>query len=185
MKTMIRNLIAVSLVLLTFSSFGLYRLNELNKKPIHPDNFSTYNLVEIYVLGIVMSALAYPIYPEIAIEHMSLYFKEKKDSHSCFFLESSVVNEAIENYEKPVMLLWDSRSYMIGHPEARFSLALNGATLSIQENIINVAVPIRYPRYALARVLPMVEVQEGLFWVLQQRNWYHTGVINWVCDKDI
>ena len=181
---MIRIAFSITLLIFALTGFGLFRLNELNKIPIHTDNFSNYNLVEIYTLGIVMSGLAYPIYPEVAIEHMSLYFKEKKDSRSCFFLESSVVNKAIENYEKPVMLLWDSRSYMIGHPEARVSLALNGATLSIQENIINVAVPIKYPRYALARLLPFVEVQEGLFWVLQQRNWYHTGVMNWVCVKE-
>lgn len=54
---------------------GLFRLNQLNQIPIHVDNFSTLNLIEIYLLGIVMSAIAYPIYPEIAIERMSLYSK--------------------------------------------------------------------------------------------------------------
>ena len=65
---------------------GLYRLNELNKIPVKVENYSTVNLVEIYVLGLVMSALAYPIYPEIAVEHLSLYQKEKVDRNSDFFM---------------------------------------------------------------------------------------------------
>ena len=56
---------------------GLYRLNELDKIPVKVENHSTVNLVEIYILGLVMSALAYPIYPEIAVEHLSLIKKKK------------------------------------------------------------------------------------------------------------
>ena len=26
---------------------------------------------------------------------------------------------------------------------------------------------------------PEISVQEGLFWVLQQRGWYHTGTMTW------
>ena len=115
--------------LLLLTGIGLYRLNELNKIPIKVENFSTYNLVEIYVLGIVMSVLGYPLYPEVAVEHLSLLSQEKGERQSDFFMESKVVQRAIKNYEKPTLLAWDNSAYMIGHPEARVALALNGATL--------------------------------------------------------
>lgn len=173
-------IIAVTITCISlFTAIGLYRLNELNKIPVRVENYSTYNLVEIYVLGVVMSALAYPIYPEIAIEHMSLYWRSKSSRESDFFLHSRVVQKAIKNYSKPVMLVWDMSDYMIGKSEARVALALNGATLTKKGDEVTVEVPIRYPRYAMAKLLPFVRVQEGLFWVLQQKGWYHTGVMTW------
>ena len=171
--------IGLFLCVFLLSGFGLFRLNELNKIPIKVENFSTYNLVEIYVLGIVMSVLGYPLYPEVAIEHFSLMSKEKADRRSDFFMESKVVLEAIENYKKPTMLLWPSTNYMIGYPEARVALALNGATLIKEGKDISIEVPIKYPRYSIATLLPGVKVQEGLFWVLQEKGWYHTGTMTW------
>lgn len=164
-----------------FVSVGLYRLNELNKIEVSPENYSTYNLVEIYALGLIMSALAYPIYPEVAAEHLALYSEHKKKRESNFFLASKVVNKAIDNYTKPVMLVWPASDYMFGNSEARVALALNGAILTKRNNLISIDVPIKYPRNSLVKLLPMVEVQEGLFWVLQQRGWYHTGTMTWFC----
>ena len=60
-------------ILSLISAFGPYRLHSLNTTPIKPVNFSWINKAEIYGLDILMSALAYPIYPEIAHEHMMLY----------------------------------------------------------------------------------------------------------------
>ena len=131
-----------------------------------------------------MSALAYPIYPEVAIEHMSLYLRNKSSKESGFFLRSKVVQKAINNYSKPVLLVWDMKDYMIGNSEARVALALNGATLIKSKNNVTVRVPIRYPRYAMADLLPFVRVQEGLFWVLQQKGWYHTGVMTWTYKNE-
>ena len=119
-------MLRVFLALLFVVLFGLFRLDQLNKTPIHPENFSTYNAVEIYTLGIVMSALAYPIYPEIAEEHMALYVKTKHDKHSCFFMQSAYVRKKVANYTQPTMLSWHSSSYMIGNSEARVSLAVLG-----------------------------------------------------------
>lgn len=158
---------------------GLFRLNQLNQIPIHVDNFSTLNLIEIYLLGIVMSAIAYPIYPEIAVEHMSLYSKQKKDRESDFFMNSKVVRNAIENYQSPKLLVWSSNDYMIGKNEARVALALNGATLSKDGKKVSIQVPIKYPRNSLVKLVPGIEVQEGLFWILQQKGWYHTGTMTW------
>ena len=158
---------------------GLYRLNELNKIPVIVENYSTVNLVEIYVLGLVMSALAYPIYPEIAVEHLSLYKKEKVDRNSDFFMQSRVVLRAIENYSGPTMLVWDPKDYMFGNSEARVAPAFNGTVLSKNGKKISIRVPIRYPRNSLVELVPGIKVQEGLFWVLQQAGWYHPGTMTW------
>ena len=166
-------------LLVLFIGFGLFRLNELNKVPVSVENFSTYNLVEIYVLGIVMSVLGYPLYPEVAVEHLSLMFREKGERQSDFFMESKVVQRAIKNYEKPTLLAWDNSAYMIGHPEARVALALNSATLFKDGQKISIEVPIKYPRNAIAPLLPGIKIQEGLFWVLQEKGWYHPGVMMW------
>lgn len=168
------------IIIICLSLFGLYRLDRLNQIPVHPDNYSTYNLVEIYVLGLVMSVLAYPMYPEIAIEHLALYSKYKGERESDFFMRSSVVQSAIKNYTRPNVLSWNARHYMIGDDEARVSLALNGATLIKYNDKIVVKVPVKYPRNSLVSLAPGIKVQEGLFWVLQQKGWYHTGTMTWV-----
>ena len=100
-KIIIRFLMLVILL----GGFGLYRLNELNKIPVSVENYSTYNLVEIYILGIVMSVLGYPLYPEVAVEHLSLMSREKGERQSDFFIKSKVVQKAIKNYEKPTLLV--------------------------------------------------------------------------------
>jgi hypothetical protein len=158
---------------------GLYRLNELNKIPVKIENYSTVNLVEIYALGLAMSALAYPIYPEIAVEHLSLYKKQKVDREDDFFMQSEVVRQAIENYKRPTMLVWDANDYMFGNSEARVALAFNGAVLSKSGKTISIDVPIRYPRNSLVTLLPGLQVQEGLFWVLQEKGWYYPGTMTW------
>ena len=177
---MMRLTIKVILVIVLLSGFGLYRLNELNKIPVSIENFSTYNLVEIYILGIVMSALAFPIYPEIAIEHLSLYKKDKPDRHDDFFMQSNVVKKAIKNYKQPTMLVWDAKDYIIGNAEARYALALNGALLTKTQKEIEIEVPIKYPKNSLVELMPGIKVQEGLFWILQEKGWYHTGTIRWI-----
>ena len=126
-----------------------------------------------------MSAVAYPIYPEISIEHFSLYKKEKSERQSDFFMKSKVVLKAIETYKAPTMLIWDAKDYMIGNSEARVALALNGAVLTKAGKKISVRVPIKYPRNSLVKLLPGIKVQEGLFWVLQEKGWYHTGEMTW------
>ena len=155
---MFRVLVLVFLI----CGIGLYRLNELNETPIKVENFSTYNLVEIYALGLIMSVLGYALYPEVAIEHLSLYTPEKHAKKSDFFMKSKVVQEAISNYEGPTKLTWNNSVYMIGHPEARVALALNGATLIKKGKEILIKVPIGYPQNAIAPLLP--------------------GLVNWLLD---
>ena len=175
MKIAIKVLVCVGLLF----GIGLYRLDTLNKIPVKLENYTTFNLIEIYVLGIIMSVIAYPIYPEISIEHLSLYSKGKKDRESDFFLGSRVVQAAMRNYKGPVKLFWTTKDYMIGSDEARVALALNGGILKKVGKDITVEVPIRYPRDALVKLAPGIKVQEGLFWVLQQKGWYHPGTMTW------
>ena len=52
------------------------------------------------MLGIVMSVLGYPLYPEVAVEHLSLMFREKGERQSDFFMESTVVQRAIKNWNQ-------------------------------------------------------------------------------------
>lgn len=94
-------------------------------------------------------------------------------------MNSKVVRNAIENYQSPKLLVWSSNDYMIGKNEARVALALNGATLSKDGKKVSIQVPIKYPRNSSVKLVPGIEVQEGLFWILQQKGWYHTGTMTW------
>ena len=100
------------LVLTLIIGFSLHRLNSLNSTPIDPANFSWINKAEIYSLGIVMSAIAYPIYPEVAREHMMMYApftEDPKTIRDDFFLGSSVVQDAIKKtrrLKRPYRLTW-------------------------------------------------------------------------------
>jgi hypothetical protein len=128
----------ISLVLLSMLSvYGLYRLNSLNSTPIDQANFSWVNKAEIYVLGIVMSAIAYPIYPEVARQHMMMYRpfeKGPKVIEDGFFLGSLVVQDAIQKAKRlnhPYRLAWPASAYKLSfdpsaYQEARIALALNG-----------------------------------------------------------
>ena len=95
MKT---KLVSSLVVLLLISSFCLYRLDHLNSIPTIPSNFSWTNKAEIYVLGLAIGVIGYPIYPEVAREHLMMYrpFSNKpKIIESDFFRGSPVVEKAI------------------------------------------------------------------------------------------
>ena len=92
--------------ILTFSlisCFSLYRLDQLNSIPIAPSNFSWINKAEIYTLGLAIGAIGYPLYPEVAREHLMMYrpFSDKpKVIKSTFFRGSPVVERAIQKSKK-------------------------------------------------------------------------------------
>jgi hypothetical protein len=187
-------LIFVVFSLITVS--GLYRLNILNTTPIHPSNFSWVNKAEIYVLGIVMSAVAYPIYPEVAKEHMMMYSpfeKNPKIINDDFFLPSDVVQDAINKFKRlnrPYRLAWPARAYRLSfnskaYQEARIALALNGGYLRVEDNKVIVKIKIAYPKKSYAPLIPIpgigtIGVEEGLYWILQKEGWLHEGYVEWV-----
>lgn len=175
--------------------FALFRLNSLNQKPSAPEEFSWINKVEIYVLGLALVGIAYPIYPEIAYEHLTLYWPDDGDTEVIqddFFMESKVITSAIqkaEQTESTIKLEWPVSSYVMSfdydtYMEARVALAFNGGSLKLESDKVIVSVPIRYPKRALAPLIWVpkigtIGVQEGLFWVLQESGWYHTKMIQW------
>jgi len=183
-------------ILSLVSAFGMYRLHSLNTTPIKPANFSWINKVEIYGLGLLMSALAYPIYPEVAREHMMLYtpFGEAtKIIEDDFFLRSTVVQDAIKRTIKtrqPYRLAWPASAYQLSinsdkYREARIALALNGGYVRVEDNNVIAKIRISYPKKSYAPLIPIpgigaTGVEEGLFWVLQQEKWYHTGFVEWI-----
>ncbi|MDC1239890.1 hypothetical protein N8Z80_02500 [Litorivicinus sp.] len=78
---------------------GNLRLIYLNKKPSDPAEFSWLNKAEVYALGFAMSVIAYPLYPEIAHEHLMLYSPfegETKKINDDFFLKSTRVRKAMQ-----------------------------------------------------------------------------------------
>ena len=195
---LIKKLTVALLALTLIAAVGLIRLNVLNQKPSDPDHFSWLNKAEVYTLGVVMSVLAYPIYPEVAREHLSLYVPnngEPKRYSDDFFLKSSVVRDAINKAiqtKKEVRLYWSVDDYRLSlnpedYWEARVALAFNGGWLRVEGKQALARIPIAYPKRALAPLVSIpgigtLAVQEGLFWVLQQEGWYHVGEVEWVAD---
>ena len=178
------------------ASVSLYRLNTLNQKPLSPENFSTWNKIEIYSLGLVMGLVAYPLYPKVSKEHLMLYtpFEDKpKILEDAFFLKSKVVVETLHkarNSKREERLWWPMTAYTFSFSknkywESRISLALNGGWLSVDEDEVRIRVPVRYPKRAFAPLikLPYIGtfgVQEGLFNILQEEGWLHPGEVVWV-----
>ena len=189
-----RTFLAV-LLLLALSFAGLQRLNHLSARPVELSEFSWFNKVEIYTAYVLMNVLGAPLYPEAAKEnlHMLLPSSEGKVKtfESDFFLESSFILNALDNYSEPVRLAWPQSAYNLWGPEARVALTLNTGTLSIENGKVKVSVPCTWPEHSDYRdhsdptilidrpYLPKIAVQEGLFWVLEQEGWIHQYTAVW------
>ena len=193
-KKIILSFVVLSLLMV----LGLYRLDKLNAKPIETHNFSWVNKVEIYTLGVIMSLLAAPIYPEVAREHLMLYSpfdKGPKIIRNDFFVGSPLVQKAMKQATQtgqPIRLAWPVSAYQLSldaetYREARIALALNGGHVRVEGNKIIAKVKVEYPKKSFAPLLPIpgygvIGVEEGLFWILQQEKWYHTGYVEWVAE---
>ena len=183
------------LALTLMGSFSLYRLDHLNSIPTTPSNFSWINKAEIYALGLAIGVIGYPIYPEVAREHLMMYrpFSDKpKVIESDFFRGSPVVERAIQIAKrtgKSYRLAWPSSTYKLSfdpdaYKEARISLALNGGYVRVEGDKVIASIDIKYPRKSFAPLIPIkglgtIGVEEGLFWVLQKEGWLHSGYVEW------
>ena len=190
-----RTFVAV-LVLLALSFAGLQRLDHLSARPVELSEFSWLNKVEIYTAYVLMNVLGAPLYPEAAKEnlHMLLPSSEGKVKtfESDFFLESSFIQNKLDNYSKPVPLYWPFDSYVWTdffeeHSEARVALALNTGTLHLEDGKVRISVPCTWPKQAWIRLvdipgLPEIRVQEGLFWILEQEGWIYPYTAVWEAD---
>jgi len=181
------------------TTFGLYRLNSLNATPIEASNFSWANKAEIYALGLISSALAYPIYPEVAREHLMIYSafdEDPKVIEDDFFLRSKVVQRSLKKAQatnQPVRLAWPASAYRLSldkdeYWEARTPLALNGGYVRVDGDRAVARVKIAYPPKSFAPLFTIsgigtIGVEEGLFWLLQQEGWFTSGYVEWVAPR--
>ena len=185
------------LVISFIVSLALYRLDQLNSTPIAPSNFSWLNKAEIYVLGLAIGVTGYPLYPEVACEHLMMYWPlsdTPKIIESDFYRGSLVVERAIQISKragKPYRLAWPSSTYKLSfdpdeYKEARIVLALNGRYVRVEGNNVIASIDIKYPQKSFAPLIPIkglgtIGVEEGLFWVLQKGGWLHSGKLEWHC----
>ena len=188
-------LISSLLVISFIVSFALYRLDHLNSIPITPSHFSWLNKAEIYVLGLALGLAGYPLYPEVAREHLMMYrpFSDTpKVIKSDFFRGSPIVENAIRKAKalgNPYRLAWPSSTYKLSfdpdkYKEARIALALNGGYVRVEGDKVIVSIDIKYPQKSFAPLIPIkglgtIGVEEGLFWVLQKEGWLHSGKVEW------
>lgn len=193
-----RRVLLAVLLLLILSFGGLQRLNHLSARPIELNEFSWFNKVEIYTAYVLMNVLGAPLYPEIARESLYMLlptFKGREITvESDFFLESTFIQNTLDNYTEPVRLAWPPSDYLLGNPEARIALALNTGTLYIEDGKVRVSVPCTWPKHSdhrdhswttpLVSVagLPEIRVQEGLFWILEQEGWIYSYTVIWEAD---
>ena len=200
-RTIIKKALAGLLIVMLLTGIGLYRLDKLNSIPIDPVNFSWINKAEIYVLGIVMSAIAYPIYPEVAREHMMMYTPfdvAPKVIIDDFFRGSPVVEDAIVKAQKlgrPYRLAWPAKTYRLSfdplaYKEARIALALNGGFVRVENGKAIVSIKITYPKQSYAPLIHIngigtIGVEEGLYWVLQKEGWLYEGYVEWFAKADL
>lgn len=194
---LLKRLSFVVLAVVVLAAGGVKRFDYLATKPIDPAEFSWFNKAEIYAGYIAMMVVGYPLYPEISAEMWYMIFASSEGKElnfdDDFFLDSRVIKKAIDNYTKPQRLTWDPSNYNLGESEARVALTFNGGTLHIEDGIIQVKVPCAWPRYSdyrdhtaktpLVR-FPKIEVQEGLFWVLEQERWIHPYTAVWRARAD-
>lgn len=146
--------------------------------------------LSIYGLNIVISGLAFPVYPEISKETFLMMFPAtdgKRTFVNGFFLQSSRVSQAIRMDKKRVV--WSLKDYALGHKEARYALALNPSSLTIVSNnqdiIYKLEVEIRYPESCEVMLVDYpirVTLQEGLFSYLQEVGWLHPYHAIWFSD---
>lgn len=195
----IKRFAITALILATLTSFGLYRLNSLNATPIEASNFSWANKAEIYALGLISSALAYPIYPEVAREQLMIYSAfdgDPKVIEDDFFLRSKVVQRSLVKAQatnQPVRLAWPASAYRLSldkgeYWEARTALALNGGYVRVDGDRAVARVKIAYPPKSFAPLFTIpgigtIGVEEGLFWLLQQEGWFTSGYVEWITPR--
>jgi hypothetical protein len=178
--------------------FIIVRLPELNAKIHRNEQLGISNKVEVYIIGLAMGVVALPLYPEVAREHLSMYYpfpEGGKNFENDFFLNSSVVQAAInksKNSGESVRLEWPVSAYQMSlerqkYWEARISMAINGALLTAYNDKVQVKVHIEYPQKTLATLINIpefgsVKVEEGLFRYLQDSGWLHQGYFIWAAD---
>ena len=194
---MLKKIVIVFLVLLVLLVGGVKRFDYLATRPMDLSEFSWFNKIEIYTGYLAMMVAGYPLYPEISAEMWYMLFPSSEDKEIIFeddfFMESTVVKQAIAGYTKPKRITWNPRHYNLGESEARVALTFNGGTLYREDDQVLVKVPCAWPQYSNYRDhsektplvrWPEISVQEGLFWVLEEERWIYPFTAVWVSSVD-
>ena len=194
---MLKKIVIVFLVLLVLLVGGVKRFDYLATRPMDLNEFSWFNKIEIYTGYLAMMVAGYPLYPEISAEMWYMLFPSSEDKEIIFeddfFMESTVVKQAITGYTKPKRITWNPRHYNLGESEARVALTFNGGTLYMEDDQVLVKVPCTWPQYSNYRDhseqtplvrWPEISVQEGLFWVLEEERWIYPFTAVWVSSVD-
>lgn len=148
----------------------------------------------IYVLNILMSLTALPVYPEVAKESLYLIIPSRNRTRHFegdFFLSSAVVQKKISNLQpgESRKIYWSGKDYLLHHQEARYALALNPCRLTLTStgNTLRYEARVRvdYPASCEAEVISWpirIAVEEGLFHYLEQCGWLHPYEAVWFTE---
>ncbi len=168
--------------------------------------FSIRDKIGVYGLNILMSTCAFPIYPEVSRETFMMMFDNNNKPRiysSDFAKESIIIQKVIDEVNRDLLELdlkesvyivekrisWNSKDYIFGTKEARYALALNPSNaiftatkidsnwyIKVELNVI-----CEYPSNSNVVLIsnPLLSIEEGLFWVLQETGWLHPYTAKW------
>lgn len=168
-------------------------------------HFSLLDKLNIYGLNIMMGVAALPLYPQAARETLWMIIpadKGMRKLESNFPLGSDNINKilvpftsSLNSTSKKVVqlkeqtIVWKPSDYALGEPEAKYALALNAADVSAIATKqdtgwrihVTTKVKIRYPERSRVTLIhkPELQIEEGLFWILQEAGWLHSYVAYW------
>ncbi len=183
------------------------RIKILSDKPrqMSLSSFTTRDKSGIFGINLVMGFFAYPIYPEVSKETICMIFPPPENGvrvfKSDFAVNSKKIRKVIKEFnrslkkseEKRVKLkkriYWNVSEYRLGKKEARYALALNPADMvftavkkeSFWKIDVSLKVKCIYPQNSNVTLIstPKLQIEEGLFWVLQQSGWLFPYTAEW------
>jgi hypothetical protein len=176
------------------NTIGSYNIKKTlyYEKILKGKELNFFEKANIFGLNIIISLIAFPIYPEISIESFFLIFPAKNETryfYSDFFMKSKIISKMLtDNPDKSILYIsWKTSDYSFGNFEARYALALNPCCLKIikANGIIKYTANVRaeYPMHSEVIILknPIeIKCEEGLFWYLQKAEWLHPYNAIWI-----
>ncbi len=183
------------------------RIKILSNKPREKSlsSFTTRDKAGIFGINLVMGFFAYPLYPEVSKETIGMIFSPPENGvrvfKSDFAINSGKVRKIIKEFSRSLKksskksaelkkrIYWNVSDYKLGKKEARYALALNPADMVLtavkKESLwkINVSLKVKciYPQNCKVTLIstPKLQIEEGLFWVLQQSGWLFPYTAEW------
>lgn len=149
------------------------------------------NVIEkwnIYGLNVTMTFVAFPFYPEAAIETFFMFFPDEdriRVFHSDFFLKSDKLQKAFK-VNDVAHFHWKLPDYNISSPEARVALALNPLDYEVKRYKNSIEYTMKVPGHfhkgedvMYSNKYFKVAIREDLFWYLEGEGWLFPYTIVW------